>query len=63
MSKNNLKKYRLKSNLTQKQVAKILNITETGYQNYELGYRNIPYDKLKLVCSLFNCTSTDILGF
>ena len=32
-----LKEYRIKSNMTQKEVAKALNITQAGYGNYETG--------------------------
>jgi len=37
----NLKKFRLSMNMTQKRMAGILGITERGYRNYELG-RNQP---------------------
>lgn len=48
--------------LTQKEIAKILNCSQQVYSNYELGQRDIPTDIL-IKLSLFYKVSTDyILG-
>ena len=50
------------SDLTQKQMAKILNCSQQVYSNYELGQRDIPTDIL-IKMALFYKVSTDyILG-
>lgn len=41
-----LKKYRMKKQLTQNEIAKILNISTNAYRNYESGERLIPTDVL-----------------
>lgn len=40
------KKYRLENNLTQKEMAKKLNININTYTNYENGRRGMPYNLL-----------------
>ena len=48
--------------ITQKEMAKILNCSQQVYSNYELGQRDIPTDIL-IKLSLFYNVSTDyILG-
>lgn len=48
--------------LTQKDMAKILNCSQQVYSNYELGQRDIPTEVL-IKLSLFHKVSTDyILG-
>ncbi len=46
--------------LTQADVAKILNCTQVGYSYYETGKRDIPTDVLIRLATLYN-TSTDYL--
>ena len=48
------------NDLTQKQLSKLLNISQVAYSYYELNKRNIP---LELLCKLadFYNTSTDYL--
>ena len=46
--------------LTQKDMAIILNIAQTTYSDYELGKINIPLDTLKKLARFFN-TSIDYL--
>ncbi len=46
--------------LTQKDMAAILNIAQTTYSDYELGKINIPLDTLKRIARFFN-TSIDYL--
>ena len=48
--------------LTQKEVANFLNMSQTGYSQYELGKKDIPTSIL-IKLALFHNTSTDyILG-
>lgn len=46
--------------LTQKELAKILNCSQQVYSNYELGQRDVPTDIL-IKLSKFYCVSTDYL--
>lgn len=55
-----IKDFREDKELTQKDVAKILNISQTNYSKYELGKINIPNNTLKKL-ALFFGTSTDYL--
>lgn len=57
-----LKDLREDNELLQKDIARVLNITQTNYSKYELGKINIPNDALKQL-ALFYKTSVDyILG-
>lgn len=55
-----IKNLREDNDFTQKQLSKILNISQVAYSYYELNKRNIP---LELLCKLadFYGTSTDYL--
>lgn len=58
-----LKALREESGLSQAKVAKALNISYSGYQNYEYGKREkIPGDVLSRMAMLFNTTTDYILG-
>ncbi len=48
--------------LTQKEVAKILNCTQVCYSRYELGTRDIPTDVLITLAKFYNVTTDYILG-
>ena len=48
--------------LTQKQVAKILNCSQQVYSNYELGQRDIPTDILIQLSRLYKVSIDYILG-
>jgi len=48
------------NDMTQKQVAKILNCSQQVYSNYELGQRDIPTQILVVLAGLHN-TSVDYL--
>ena len=50
------------SNLTQKEVAKILNCSQQVYSNYELGQRDVPTDILIKLSKLYNASVDYILG-
>ena len=48
--------------LTQKEVAKILNCSQQVYSNYELGQRDIPTDILIKLSALYNVSADYILN-
>ena len=45
--------------ITQKEISKILNISQVAYSYYELGKRNIPLDILMKLADFYH-TSTDL---
>ena len=49
------------SDLTQKQIAKILNCSQQVYSNYELGQRDIPTDVLIRLSSFYKVSVDYIL--
>ncbi len=57
-----LKRLRIEKGLTQKEVAKQLKISETGYAGYEQGYREPDFTMLTKICSYFDVTSDYLLG-
>ena len=50
------------NDLTQKQVASMLNCSQQVYSNYELGQRDIPTDILIALSRFYNVTTDYILG-
>ena len=48
--------------LTQKQMAEILNCSQQVYSNYELGQRDIPTEILIRLAEYLNVTTDYILG-
>lgn len=62
MARNNrLRLLRDKAGLSQQAIAKEIGISDTAYQNYEHGHRNIPGDVLIRMARLFNTTTDYIL--
>ncbi len=57
---NRLKDLREDKDLKQKDIANILNISQTNYSKYELGKINIPIDTLIKLAKFYN-TSTDYI--
>ena len=55
-----LKEIRDDKDLTQKEVATVLKISQVQYSRYETGLRLIPVDKLVLLANYYN-TSVDYL--
>ena len=62
MNLQNLKQARETKHLTQTQVANILGITSTAYQNYEYGKREPNNELLCRIAELFNVTTDYLLG-
>lgn len=48
--------------LTQKEMAKVLNCSQQVYSNYELGQRDIPTDILIKLSAFYNVSVDYILG-
>ena len=48
--------------LTQKEMAQILNCSQQGYSNYELGQRDIPTDILIKLSDFYHVSVDYILG-
>lgn len=57
---NRLKELREDKDLFQKDIAKILNISQTGYSQYETETNDIPTEVLKKLANFYN-TSIDYL--
>lgn len=57
---DNLKSLRKSFNLTQDEIAKMLNIPKPTYSHYETGRNEPSFEILKKIADIFNC-STDYL--
>lgn len=57
---NRLRALREDKDLTQKQVAKILDMSQTGYSQYEIGKNDVP-TKVLIKLALFYGVSVDYL--
>lgn len=60
MNMERLKEIREDKDLTQKEVAQVINVTQQQYNKYELGINSIPIEKLNRLANFYN-TSTDYL--
>ena len=50
------------ADLSQKQMAKILNCSQVAYSYYEIGKRDIPTQALIKIADHFNCSVDYLLG-
>lgn len=57
-----IKEIRENHNMTQKELADILKTTQPQYHRYETGERDLPLEKLVLLCRYFNVSADYILG-
>ena len=57
---NRIRELREDKDLTQKQVGKILNMSQTGYNQYETGKNDVP-TKILIELAIFYNTSIDYL--
>ena len=57
-----LRDLREDNDLTQQDVAKILNISQRGYSHYETGNNDIPTEILIKLAKLYNTSTDYILG-
>ena len=58
----NLKKWRLAMNLTQKNMADLLGISDRGYRNYELGRNEPSIRDLIKIADLFQISLDALVG-
>lgn len=59
---NNIKKLRKQKNLTQEDLAKVLNISRQAYCRYENDQREISLDVLCALADFYEETTDSILG-
>lgn len=57
-----LRSLRNSKGLSQKTIAEAMGITETGYQNYEVGRRLPTFEKLLAICNTLDCSADYLLG-
>ncbi len=57
-----LKELREKANMTQRDVAEMLNISQQGYCGWETGKRFPSGKKILQLCQIFKCTPNDLFG-
>jgi transcriptional regulator with XRE-family HTH domain len=57
-----LKLFRKKANLTQLEIAKILNVTNTCYAAWEQGRNQPGIESLKKLAKIFNITVDELIG-
>lgn len=56
--------YRKRKKLKQYEVANLINLSDTGYYcQIESGKKNITLKKLKKICEVLGCKSSEILPF
>jgi transcriptional regulator with XRE-family HTH domain len=58
---NNIKEYRKALGYNQDHLAKYLTITREQISNYELGKRDVPYENMEKLCSLFGIELEELL--
>ena len=59
---NKLKELRKEKNLTQKELAKVLDISITCYAGYEQGYREPDIKTLKKLCIILDVSADYLIG-
>ena len=57
-----LKELRKENHLTQKQIAKLLNKSETGYASWEQGLSEPSVNDIRLLCMILNVSADALLG-
>ena len=57
-----IKDVREDRDLNQAEVAKVLNMKQQQYSNYERGYRNLPIEHLITLCEYYNLSADYLLG-
>ena len=57
-----LKELRIDKDLTQEEIAKILNTTKQYYYRYEKGKHPLPIEHLKTLCLFYHVSADYILG-
>ena len=57
-----LRELREDRDLTQTEIAKLLNVSQITYSQYERGVRSLPLEHLKTLCLYYGIKSDYILG-
>lgn len=57
-----IKELRKEVGMTQKQLAKLLNKSETGFASWEQGLSEPSVNDLRLLCKIFNVSADELLG-
>lgn len=57
-----LKDLRVDKDLLQKDIAELLNISQTVYSRYERGFQTIPVEHLLVLADFYNTSTDYILG-
>lgn len=60
MSLLKLKEYRLKSNLSQNDIAKMFGLTQQAYSTWEVGRAYPNAEQLLKLANIFGCTPNDL---
>lgn len=58
----NLKNFRKENNLTQKQVALMLNVVESCYANWEQGRTEPNIDMIRKLCVIFKISADELIN-
>ncbi len=58
----NLKEFRKNKNLTQENIAEILETTREQYSRYETGKRDLPINHLITLAEFYEKTTDELLG-
>lgn len=58
----NLKEFRESKNLTQENIAEVLEMKRPQYSRYETGKRDLPVDCLVKLAEFYNTTTDNLLG-
>lgn len=61
MFKDNLRKARKHKDLTQKQLAKLLNVSDNAVSNWENGVSRPDIDQLALICTILSVSPNDLI--
>ena len=57
-----LRDIRKDRDLSQKDIAKVLNTSQVQYRRYEMGIRLLPIDKLVMLANYYNVSTDYLLG-
>ena len=57
-----LKELRKEAGLTQKQLARLLNKSETGYASWEQGLSEPSINDLRTLCKIYNISADELIG-
>lgn len=58
---NNMRILRIKNNLTQLEISRLLNISRQAYSNYETGRRELAIDLIVAIADLFSLTIDELV--